>query len=470
METDLDSKTGQSSTGYYSMSTDMKMDQTLNTEYYNAFLKWRPLWSLDLFSDLLFVRTETKSDTSVLSSMSFPGFPDFITPSATVSRTTGDTGTYRLGGRFTLPQDVQILTNYVQRDDSSDFRADTAISDSPTTGMRGKQDTIRRIAQAALWKKAGIHTVQVGVRYSEGRDKTGNTTTYLPTDSTSTSETGIKDETSSAYFHHQFPIRNDLQAAWAVFVHGLRYRLEDGRTHSTSFIHPAAGVSWDITENWRARAAYIESLVGDRAERLQPVMMAAFPLVSANISDAYTFEELLTLTHKTLNAGLDFHLPRIPLFCGVEVSSDHDESSRFTGSGGDERQDKKVSAERVNAYLETLITDKLAGNMGYRYAKYEIPDKRHENAMEAGLAYFFPSGPALKFKTGYVERRPDSAESLTGKETAWTWEPLLVWDLFDNTLKIELKAHYEDKDSESATGESQHAYTWWTRIMSTLYF
>jgi len=448
----------------------MKMDQTLDTDYYNAFIKWRPLWSLDLFTDLLFVKTDTKSDTTVLSSMSFPGFPDFTTPSATVSRTKGDTGSYRMGGRFTLPHDVQILANYIQRDGSSDLSADTAISDSPTTLMSGNQETTRRIAQAALWKKVGVHTMQVGARYSEGRDKMGSTTTYLPTDSTSAFETGIKDETYSAYFHHQFRIKDDLRVAWALFAHDLRYRLEDGRAHSTSFILPAAGVSWDITDNWRARAAYIESLVGDRAERLQPVMLAAFPLVSANISDAYTFEELLTLTHKTVSAGLDFNLPRIPLFCGVEASLDHDESSRFAGSGGDARQDKKASAERVNAYLETLITDKLAGNLSYRYSNYEVPDKRTENAVEAGLAYFFPNGPALKLKAGFVERRPDSAESLAGKETVWIWEPFIVWNLFDNTLKIELKAHYEDKDSQGTAGESKPTYSWWTRFMATLYF
>ena len=472
METTMKSASSQSYPGY-SMSTDMNMNQKLNTGYYNAFLKWRPTWSMDFFSDLLFLQTDTKSDTTVLSSMSFPGFPDFTTPFSTLSKIKGDTGSYKLGGRLKLPHDVQVLANYIQRDNSSDLSADSAISDTVTTRMSGDQKTIRRIAQAALWKTAGIHNFQFGARYSTGRDKMSNTTTYLPTDSISTFESGIKDETNSAYFHHQFQINENLRAAWALFAHDLRYRLEDSRSYSTTLIHPSVGVSWDITENWRARAAYIESLVGDRAERLQPVMLAAFPLVSANISDAYSFEEQLTLTHKTFNAGLDFNLSRIPLFCGVEVSLDRDESSRFTGSSGDAREDKKASASRVNAYLETLITNQLAGNMSYRFSEYEVPDKRYENTVEAGLAFFFPNGPALKLKAAYVERRPDSSESLMGKETLWIWEPLLVWNLLENAVKIEFKAHYEDKDSEStaaAGSERKHSFTWWTRFMATVYF
>lgn len=467
--TDVNTSSSQAYPGY-ALSTDMSMKQQLDTGYANAFIKWRPTWSLDLYSDLTFIQTETKSDTAVLSGMTIPGFETPGTTATTLSRTKGDTASYRLGGRLKLPGDVQALANYLQRDDSTRLGADTDIERMATTRMSGGQNTLRRIAQAALWKRAGRHDFQAGARYSEGKDSTNSTTVYLPTSTTTTFEAGMRDETRSAYFHHQVRLTDDLRAAWALFAHDLHYRLADGRGHSTTLLHPSAGVSWDITGNWRARAAYIESLVGDRAERLQPVMLAAFPLVSANIFDAYTFEEQLTLTHKTSNAGLDFTLPRIPLFCGVEVSLDRDESSRFAAAGGEAREVRKNSAGRVSAYLETLLTGRLAGNLSYRFSEYEVPDKRYENAAEAGLAYFFPHGPALKLKAGYAERRPDSPQPLTGKEAVLIWEPLVVWNLLDNALRLELKGRYEDRSAESAAGEPKHSSAWWTRLTATVYF
>ncbi|MFZ5571752.1 MAG: FecR domain-containing protein [Thermodesulfobacteriota bacterium] len=473
-ETRLSTQSIQPAPGYETR-TDMHMDQDLDTDYTSAFLKWRPSWNLDLYSELRLTRADTDSDTDTFSSLYFPAFPDLppmSTQSVTASRSESDMGAAGFGSRLKLGEETQFLVNYSQEGADSRFGADTTIQSLASTRMDGDQKTLRRILQAALWKSAGRNHFQAGCRYADGRENTGSTTTYVPADTDSFSTTGIKNSLLSGHFFHQLAVAEDLFAGWGLFTHALQYSLEDGRRYSTAQVNPVIGAGWDFAENWRLRAAYIEDLAGDRGARLQPVMLAAFPLISTDISDAYTPEEMLSLTQKTAAVAMDYTLPALPLFCGLEAGVDRAETSRFDPAGTEARDNRLATTERLHAYLEALITERLAGHLGWRHARHEMPYEYDEQAVDAGLAYFFGNGATLKLVAGHLLRRPDAEPAAMEKQRIWFVEPLIGWSLLDNDLELELKTRCEDRTMEDLTGppECSHDTVWSTRIMAICFF
>jgi len=56
--------------------------------------------------------------------------------------------------------------------------------------------------------------------------------------------------------------------------------------------------------------------------------------------------------------------------------------------------------------------------------------------------------------------------------SAWLFEPEIAWYLFNNTLKLEAKGHYQTQDVQGAesNGISTHNYDWWTIMAMSIYF
>ena len=209
-------------------------------------------------------------------------------------------------------------------------------------------------------------------------------------------------------------------------------------------------------------------MVGDRSERLQPSMIAGFPLLRVSQLDAYTAEQLLQLQHKTFVAGLDYQYSGYPIFAGFEAGYDRANSRSFQPPTSDTIQRIDSEAYNLLFYFETLITEDFSTSLTYRYSDYEFPTSEYENRIDWKAAYFTRRGLVLNLHGIYRNRRPDDGAPGLSSREIWSMEPSIDWYLMDNKVRLTLVGHLEEQITEGHV-EDNNTFRW-IRGGVTLYF
>lgn len=446
-------------------------DVNSDLQFVRSLAKWRPTNRLGVFGELNGSFSQTDAAVGFDSELQFPGAEPFLTS----SRTTSDTDTRELetvlGARYQLPYAVQLMLHGVQNraTSESDSQAESTFDSSATTI---ETENRYHLAQGALLKSYGPHHLQLGLRYlnrKNGVESLSNTT-YGET--TSRDELSYELASAHAVGSVLVPLLGrDVRVTGGLFHDAVSYERHGLGKHEETFWSVAAGFSTDLTDQLTLRAAYVESQAGDQTPRLQPVMIAGFPLLSANISDAYRPEEILLLKNRSLAAAIDYTLPDAPVFLGFEVSQDEDETSRFADDGSG-RVGTENHATRLSAYLEALLTERLAASLAYTWADLALPADQDEQIIEAGLAYFFDSGLWLGLDLELSERRAGSSWTEQDNDVKVVLEPSLTYHL-STDLKLELGGHYEHIRYQESSGDGEKPldqHIWWIESAVTLYF
>ena len=426
---------------YFSATDRLETEQDLSTLVFSGLAKWQPSPVLSLFADGRYVDLDIDLDRRQESSLLYTGgIPAQDTVSSGWSRNTGRQADLDAGIHLDLSSGTHCFFHVSYHDaPASSQSLDTTQSpyfSYDSTGGYETNDT-HRIVQGALWKIHNNHFFQLGMRRFDQEQLTDAESTIYGT--TTRTQTRDRVALSTAYFYHQLRWGPDVTWIWGVSADEGRYTAVDRRSHRHGAVNPVAAVTWDMTANWRLRAAYIQNTVGDRNERLQPALVAGFPLFRVNnVLDAYTTEQLSNLRYQSRVVGLDFKMTDYPFFCGLEAGTDRIASDYFDPVPGGALLHTDNDLRRIGFYLESLIRDDLSGAIAYRHIALEYPEKQYRNQVDCGLAYFFDNGLAIRLKGGYANQRPDSAASQPIIKETYRFAPELDWYLSSNKLRLNI--------------------------------
>ncbi|MBF0099866.1 MAG: TonB-dependent receptor [Desulfobacterales bacterium] len=448
----------------------MKTDQDQSTQYYQLFGKWAPSFNSGIFSEVNFTKTGPKSHTLSDQSMYQNDLLLYSSKTQTHSDSQIDMANVDIGGHIDLDQWGRLMTHYSYHEDDSDMDSDT-YTDMSTTAIRSRIMDQEHIVQAAFQSDFGDYHAQVGGRFCSGdsrMDSQTQGTGYL-VGNTATTESQI----TSMYAMGNGLIFPKLNCGAGIFFDHVSYEHSKQYSHESDFWNPAIGSSYQLTDNWTFRIAYVENSPADTHERLQPVTLAGFPLLAYQVSDSYTPEQLLNLKHRNLCAGIDYHLGRLPLFWGFEISRFNDKTSWFDPMYLGSRINSHSKGNRWLTYLETMITRHLSGTISYSYGDADHPYSFSEYRYEGMLGYFWENGISLKLKGIVEEKEPNGPLSHFNYRQSTILEPVLKVYLFNNTFSMEITCNYEDrikKNQDSSEVTEKHSYPKSIRAEMTLFF
>ena len=459
-ESKLKTDTTDTSSGLTTISSQ-RLDQEQRLMTYTTFMKWQPNSNFGMFLD------GRLSDSSL--DISSSNETSMLTDSTVISsgRTTSDGETDVTLGDFDTGMNAQFfgglkgLFHVSYHDETSDSGTAT-VSDfssfASTTSLTSGQDNTHWIVQGAVWNNWSDHNIQLGGRYFT-QDITSASETEIGT-FTSKFEQSEDFEFLSGFLFHQYWITDDLHWLGGLTLDQSRYTSPSDNEHSRTTANPVAGLSWDVHPSWRIRAAYIQNAVGDRNERLQPAMVAGFPLLRVSQLDAFTSEQLLHAQHKVLAGGIDYRSTGHPLFCGAEVEYSRANTEYFDPADPDEIIDIDNDILNLRAYFETLITTDLSTALTYRFMDYEFPDREYENRLDWNAAYFFKNLLFFNLNAIYKNIRPKSGALDRTEEKSLTIEPGIEIYLLNNKLQLNLTGHLEQRNTENGPDEDNNTIRW----------
>jgi tetratricopeptide (TPR) repeat protein len=452
--------------GAYQMTTttqtafQSEMDQQMDTDVLKAFAKYRPAPNLDLSVDIDrdWTGSEGLQDSQMFSSTrtELSILPDPIvtgteTDTESTTETDGTGSACMLGARYHTEDNLHLLGHVTVRDREGEVISRT--TGTSTSGSETTSDYDQMLVQGGVWKVWDRNQLQIGLRHGTTEDRShtistaGGTVTY-------DAQTGYEFEQTTGYLFDRWQPIDPLALSAGLFVHRADYTLADGRSHSETVLDPVVGLDWEITEWLRLRTAYIESLLGDEDERLQPTLVAGFPMVSASIADAFQAEERLVLQKREAAAALDARVRDLPLFLGIEAIREWNETSRFDPGGSEDRIETEARADHLGAYAEYLFRSRLALSAYYRRSELEVPDQQLQTRYNARAAYFFDNGLSLFVEGERQDREPDGPAAFMDEETRWRVNGGITWQDPGNRWRLDLEATHEQTDGASVAGEA----------------
>ncbi len=415
-----------------------------------TFAKWQITPRVGIFADGRFRSADTDLSSEMRSRMSSVGVQFGRTDTLSSGSTDLKVGDIdaglnaRIFDRTRGLLHVSYNNNLSKGDTEQKIQSDYYSSDQT---LSFDQDASDWIIQGAIWQDWADHFFQIGFRYYA---KDAATLSVTEGDSFYTELYQPEDFAfTSGFFFHQHRFFDTFDVIWGLTLDRSEYESPYNYKASRTTVNPVAGLTWGFLPDWRFRAAYIQNLVGDRSERLQPSMIAGFPLLRVSQIDAFTEEQLLQLQHKTFTVGLDYQYPGFPIFAGFEAGYDRANSRSFQPPTSDTHTQIDSEAYNLLFYFETLITDNLSTSMTYRYSDYEYPTSEYENRIDWKAAYFTRFGLILNLHGIYRNKRPgDDMPGLSTQER-WSIEPSIDWYLFNNTVRLTLAGKLEEQIFES---------------------
>jgi len=456
-EMKIDSAT--TSSGMTTLSSSRQdLDQGLVT--YSTFMKWQPNPNFGVFFDGRLSDTSLESNfnqTSMLNG-SMPASSSSITSNSETDVTIGDLDT---GMNVQFFRGMKGLFHVSYHDESSDSDTTTVneIAGFPSTqNLTSGQDNTHWIVQGAVWNDWSDHHIQIGGRYFT-QDITSASAIEI-----GSFESEFKQsedfEFLSGYLFHQYWITKDLHWLGGLTLDESRYTSPGDKEHSRTTVNPVAGLSWDIHRSWRIRAAYIQNAVGDRNERLQPAMVAGFPLLRVSQLDAFTPEQLLHAQHKVAAGGIDYRSTKHPMFLGAEAEYGRANTEYFNVANTDEIIEIDHDILNIQAYFETLITKDLSTALTYRFMDYEFPNHEYENRLDWNASYFYRNLLLFNLRAIYKNNRPKSAALDQTEEKSYTIEPGIEIYLLNNKLQLGITGHLELRNTENGPNEDNNTIRW----------
>jgi hypothetical protein len=456
-EMKIDSAT--TSSGMTTLSSSRQdLDQGLVT--YSTFMKWQPNPNFGLFLDGRLSDTSLESnfnETSMLND-SMPTGSSSITSNSETDVTIGDLDT---GMNVQFFRGMKGLLHVSYHDESSDSDTTTVneIAGFPSTqNLTSGQDNTHWILQGAVWNDWSDHHIQIGGRYFT-QDITSASAIEI-----GSFESEFKQsedfEFLSGYLFHQYWITTDLHWLGGLTLDESRYTSPGDKEHTRTTVNPVAGLSWDIHRSWRIRAAYIQNAVGDRNERLQPAMVAGFPLLRVSQLDAFTPEQLLHAQHKVAAGGIDYRSTKHPMFLGAEAEYGRANTEYFNVANTDEIIEIDHDILNIQAYFETLITKDLSTALTYRFMDYEFPNREYENRLDWNTSYFYRNLLLFNLRAIYKNNRPKSAALDQTEEKSYTIEPGIEIYLLNNKLQLGITGHLELRNTENGPNEDNNTIRW----------
>jgi len=450
-------------------NTLLKSDQDLDIMSLLGFAKWQVTPNIGIFADGRFRKADTDLAGELRSSMSSNGL--LFNESEVIS--SGETelkvGDFDGGINTRIFEKTRGLFHVSYNNDLAKGDTEQKIDSqyySSNQSLKFDQDATEWIVQGAIWQDWADHFFQIGFRYYT---KDSSTLSISEGETFYTEFNQAEDfESTTAFFFHQHRFSDTVDFIWGITADRTGYQSPSNHKAERTTVNPVAGITWDIHPSWRFRTAYLQNMVGDRSERLQPSMIAGFPLLRVSQLDAYTSEQLLQLQHKTFAVGLDYQHPGYPVFVGFEAGHDRANSRSFQPPNSDTVQ--RIDSETYNLlfYIETLITEDFSTSLTYRYLDYEYPNSEYENRIDWKAAYFTRKGLILNLHGIYRNRRPDGDIPGLSNREIWSIEPSIDWYLANNKVRLTLAGHLE----EQITGDhSEDNNTFrWIRGAVTLYF
>ena len=464
-ETKTDSATASSGATTLSSSRH-DLDQGLIT--YLTFMKWQPNPNIGMFLDGRLSDSSVESNfnqTSVLN--------DSISTSSSItsnSETDVRIGDLDSGMNVQFFGGLKGLLHVSYHDETSDSDTTTVneIAGFPSAqNLTSGQDNTHWIVQGAVWNNWSDHNIQIGGRYFT-QDITSASVIEI-----GSFESEFKQsedfEFLSGFLFHQYWITKDLHWLGGITLDESRYTSPSNKEHSRTTANPVAGLSWDVHPSWRIRAAYIQNAVGDRNERLQPAMVAGFPLLRVSQLDAFTPEQLLHAQHKVAAGGIDYRSTKHPMFLGAEAEYSRANTEYFNVANTDEIIEIGHDIFNIRAYFETLITKDLSTALTYRFMDYEFPNHEYENRLDLNVAYFYRNLLLFNLRAIYKNNRPKSEALDQTEEKSFTIEPGIEIYLLNNKLQLNLTGHLELKNTENGPNEDDNTIRW-IRTGITYYF
>ena len=471
-ETETKIETTTSSGGFTNQYTQ-RLDQDQNTLFSSLFVKWQPTPVVGIFLDGRFVGVDVDLAGEVRNSMLANAIPVSESQTTSSGETEVKTGDFDGGVNVDVYGGLRGLFHVSYHNDlaKGDTITETkqAFYSSDHT-IKFDQDGTDWIVQGALWKNWANHFFQLGLRYYTRDSETlsvtegaGFTTEFYQPE---------EYDFTSGFFYHTYRMTDMLTWQWGISVDRSDYVSYTQHKADRTTANPVVGMTWDVHPNWRIRAAYIQNMVGDRRERIQPSMIAGFPYFRVSQIDAFTEEQLLQLQHKTSVVGLDYQFTGFPVFCGFEASYDRVNSRHFYPPGSDTLTQIESDVYGLLSYIEALITPDFSTSLAYRYTDYEYPNDDYESRVDWKAAYFFRNGLTCNLHGIFKNKRPNTEElGLSTRET-WTIEPSIDWYLLNNKLRLTLVGHLEEQITNTwndSGAEDRNTFRW-IRAAITVYF
>ena len=188
----------------------------------------------------------------------------------------------------------------------------------------------------------------------------------------------VRQESGYAYLNVPFPER----LVWTV---GLGYTSFDDETADIDRFLPKLGLSWDVFDRLRLRAAYFETVKRELIvdQTLEPTQVAGFNQL---------FDDINGTRAKAYGVGLDARLMQ-DLLGGIEYVH-RDLKVPVVGFAGPESDRQNENA--LAGYLYWAATDRIAVGFEPRFERVRTPDQdpeRVENLIAPlSVRYFDPSG------------------------------------------------------------------------------
>jgi len=468
-ESEMKTDSATTSSGMTTLSSQ-RLDQEQGLITYLTFMKWQPNSNFGMFLDGRLSDTSLDVASSYESSM----LNDSILTSSSLITSDGETdvtiGDLDTGMNAQFFGGLKGLFHVSYHDETSDSETTTVneIAGFPSTqNLTSGQDNTHWIVQGAVWNNWRDHHIQIGGRYFT-QDITSSSVTEIGSFE-SEFEQSEDFEFISGFLFHQYWITDDLHWLGGFTLDESRYTSPSDKEHTRTTANPVAGLSWDVHPSWRIRAAYIQNAVGDRNERLQPAMVAGFPLLRVSQLDAFTPEQLLHAQHKVAAGGIDYRSTEHPVFFGAEAEYSRANTEYFNIANTDEIIEIDHNILNIRAYFETLITQDLSTALTYRFMDYEFPDHKYENRLDWNAAYFFKNLLFFNLHAFYKNIRPKSGALDQTEEKSITIEPEVEIYLLDNKLQLNLTGHLEQRNTENGPDEDNNTIRW-IRTGITYYF
>jgi len=420
----------------------------------SSFFKWRPRPGLDLFLEANRNKSDTFSDSLYFFNLRPFTLSDNEQNSDVTNLDAGLHGAFGAGNH--------LFTHFSYYRLSADMNTDTTIyQPNMKTVLDGETDDEQIIFHTAYWKKWQDHFFQVGGRHFEG--DLVNSSLFSSGLFRNSFKEKHKSEFDSIYLYHQWTANPAVVLIGGVAADYHRFKDEKGRGLSGWDRNPSFGFQWKLTSLWSLRAAYIRTTQGDRSERLQPSLIARFPLLRVNQVDLFTPEQLLNLERDTIAFGLDRTSLSEKHFWGIELA--HDVANAYQRDpariGGRLKTDNNTLS--LFLFLESCWTDRFSSNITYRFARTDLPGEYDENRIGTQLYYFLPAGLRLNLNIEYIDINPEKNEPLVAEAGSWKFQPRLSYQFFRNRITISLNGLYEARDmshDHKETKRFQLLFSW----------
>ncbi|RJQ54889.1 MAG: hypothetical protein C4530_16610 [Desulfobacteraceae bacterium] len=454
--------------GGLNMHTLQRSDQDQNTLYYKLFAKWQATPDTGLFAGGDFTTSETdlsglNRSTQLVDDVAVSRMDAFSSGETESNLGNLDAGVNtRIFGRTRGLFHVSYKNDLHKGDTLQNIES---LFYSSEQTNRFDLDGTQWILQGALWQNLADHFFELGLRHYA---KDAATLSLTEGDTFRTEHYQAEDfEYVSGFFSHLYRSSENFSTQWGISIDSSEYRSQERESDRTT-ANPFAGITWDPYPGWRVRAAYLQSIVGDRSERLQQALIAGFPLFRVSQLDAFTEEQMLQLQHRTYAMGFDYRYPRFPIFAGFEANYDRSNTRSFRSIPSDTLSRIDAEAYSLLFYLEALVTEDFSTGITYRYSDYDYPGSEYENRVDLKSAFFTRIGLIFNLHAAYRNRRPGSdAPGLSSQEIIAV-EPSIDWYLMKNKLRLSLTGHLEEQIRESVA-DDRNTFRW-IRGGVTLYF